>query len=95
MPGTGDDSMKNLASRLRALAAEMLQVADAMDKERASDGPMKVPEVAKRLGLSRSTVQRWARLGRIGRKVGRDYLIDPQELAAYRAGLKAAGKAGR
>lgn len=87
--------MKDLPSTLRALAIRLNKVADALDEENTKDGLMKVPEVAKRLGLSRSTVQRWCRLGRLGRKVGRDFLIAPGELAAYRASLKAERSAGK
>jgi excisionase family DNA binding protein len=67
----------------------MLQVADELDRKAVPSEALKVPEVARELGLCRSTVQRWARLGRIGRKVGRDYLIAPHEVAAWRAALKA------
>jgi excisionase family DNA binding protein len=95
MPRTGDDSMKDLASKLRALAAEMLQVADALDKGASPDtAPLRVPEVARKLRLSPSTVQRWCRLGRLGKLVGRDYLISPDELAAYVASRRAQRKRG-
>ncbi len=42
-------------------------------------------QVAAILGVTRQRVNAIARTGRMGRKVGRDYVFTPAEVAAYKA----------
>ena len=60
---------------------QLAALADDLERE---GGPkyVKVPDVAKDLGVSRATIQR---LCRLGRRVGRDYLISRAEVEALKA----------
>lgn len=44
---------------------------------------MTIPEAAERAGVSRQAVWLWCRLNGIGRKVGRDWLVDREKLEKY------------
>jgi len=62
-------------------------VVDAAPRDRPADGLLTLYEAAEQLGVHYMTVYRYVRTGRLpGRKVGVEWRVEPDDLAAFRAG---------
>ncbi len=63
---------------------------DGARRNRPADGPITLYEAAEQLGVHYMTVYRYVRTGRLpGRKVGAEWRVEPDDLAAFRADAEA------
>jgi hypothetical protein len=83
---------RDMPTTLRVLARHLLAVADAMDSALkpapAKAGRLNPPNVARELGVPRAMVQRWCRLGRVGKLVGKRYVLTREEVETIRKHLR-------
>lgn len=77
------------STTLRVLARHLLAVADAMDSAlKPATGRLNPPNVARELGVPRAMVQRWCRLGRVGKLVGKRYILTREDVETIRKHLR-------